>query len=68
LPIWAFLPEIVSVKLWKWEPAAIFGISIAVGAVVAHGWFSRRIELMTSRMESVLADLSHLFGKSRAND
>jgi len=46
----------------------IFGISIAVGAVVAHGWFSRRIELMTSRMESVLADLSHLFGKPRAND
>jgi biopolymer transport protein ExbB len=46
----------------------IFGISIAVGAVVAHGWFSRRIELMTSRLESVLADLSHLFGKSHTND
>jgi biopolymer transport protein ExbB len=45
----------------------IFGISIAVGAVVAHGWFTRRIELMTSRMESLLADLSHLFGQSRPN-
>jgi len=45
----------------------IFGISIAVGAVVAHGWFTRRIELMTSRMESVLADLTHLFGQSRPN-
>lgn len=38
----------------------IFGISIAVVAVVAHGWFSRRIELMTVRLESVLADLSRL--------
>ena len=41
----------------------IFGISIAVVAVVAHGWFMRRIELMTARMESVLADLSRLCAK-----
>jgi biopolymer transport protein ExbB len=41
----------------------IFGISIAVVAVVAHGWFMRRIELMTARLESVLADLSRLCAK-----
>jgi biopolymer transport protein ExbB len=41
----------------------IFGISIAVVAVVAHGWFTRRIELMTARLESVLADLSRLCAK-----
>jgi biopolymer transport protein ExbB len=38
----------------------IFGISIAVGAVIAHGWFTRRIELMTTRLEGVLADLTRL--------
>jgi biopolymer transport protein ExbB len=41
----------------------IFGISIAVVAVVAHGWFTRRIDLMTARLESVLADLSRLCAK-----
>lgn len=46
----------------------IFGISIAVVAVVAHGWFMRRIELMTARLESVLADLSRLCAKSGSND
>jgi biopolymer transport protein ExbB len=45
----------------------IFGISIAVVAVVAHGWFMRRIELMTARLESVLADLSRLCAKQGFN-
>jgi len=45
----------------------IFGISIAVVAVVAHGWFMRRIELMTARLESVLADLSRLCAKQGSN-
>lgn len=45
----------------------IFGISIAVVAVVAHGWFMRRIELMTARLESVLADLSRLCAKQGPN-
>ena len=45
----------------------IFGISIAVVAVVAHGWFMRRIELMTARLESVLADLARLCAKPGSN-
>ena len=34
----------------------IFGLAIAVPCVVAHGYFMRRIELLTARMESILAD------------
>ncbi|BCU75401.1 MotA/TolQ/ExbB proton channel family protein [Luteolibacter sp. LG18] len=41
----------------------IFGISIAVVALVAHAWFVRRIELMTARLESVLADLARFCAK-----
>jgi len=42
----------------------IFGISIAVGAVLSHGWFTRRIELMTTRLECVMADLSRICAKA----
>lgn len=35
----------------------IFGIAIAVPAVVAHGYFSRRIEKLTARLEGLLGDL-----------
>lgn len=34
----------------------IFGLSIAVPCVIAHSYFTRRIERLTARMESVLAD------------
>jgi biopolymer transport protein ExbB len=34
----------------------IFGLAIAVPCVVAHGYFTRRIERLTARMEAVLAD------------
>lgn len=33
----------------------IFGLAIAVPCVIAHSYFTRRIELITARMESVLA-------------
>jgi biopolymer transport protein ExbB len=33
----------------------IVGLAVAVPAVVAHGWFSRRIEVLVSRLESLLA-------------
>lgn len=42
----------------------IFGICIAVVATVCHGWFSRRIELMTSQLEALLSDLSRVFGQT----
>lgn len=38
----------------------IFGLSIAVPCVVAHGYFMRRIEVYTARLETLLADLSHV--------
>lgn len=38
----------------------IFGLSIAVPCVVAHGYFIRRIEVYTARLETLLADLSHV--------
>lgn len=36
----------------------IFGLAIAVPCVVAHGYFTRRIEVLTARLESLLADLA----------
>jgi len=36
----------------------IVGLAIAVPAVVAHGWFSRRIEVLASRLELLLAKLA----------
>jgi biopolymer transport protein ExbB len=34
----------------------IFGLAIAVPCVIAHSYFTRRIERLTARMEAVLAD------------
>lgn len=42
----------------------IFGLAIAVPCVVAHGYFTRRIEVLTARLESLLADLAHDCQKS----
>jgi len=36
----------------------IVGLAIAVPCVIAHSYFTRRIELLTARMESVLHDLT----------
>jgi biopolymer transport protein ExbB len=38
----------------------IFGLTIAVPCVVAHGYFTRRIEILTARLESLLADFAHV--------
>ena len=43
----------------------IFGLAIAVPCVVAHGYFTRRIEVLTARLESLLADLAHVCQKSK---
>ena len=42
----------------------IFGLAIAVPCVVAHGYFTRRIELITARLESLFADLAHVCQKA----
>lgn len=39
----------------------IFGLAIAVPAVIANGIFLRRIEVLTARLEALLADLAHAF-------
>ncbi|RYD22691.1 MAG: MotA/TolQ/ExbB proton channel family protein [Verrucomicrobiaceae bacterium] len=36
----------------------IFGLAIAVPCVIAHGFFIRRIEMLTARLEALLADLT----------
>jgi biopolymer transport protein ExbB len=36
----------------------IFGLTIAVPCVIAHGYFLRRIETLTARLETLLADLA----------
>ncbi len=45
----------------------IFGLAIAVPCVVAHGYFIRRIETLTARLESLLAHLSSVCEKSNPN-
>ncbi len=42
----------------------IFGLAIAVPCVIAHGYFTRRIEVLTARLESMLADLAHVCQKA----
>jgi biopolymer transport protein ExbB len=37
----------------------IFGLAIAVPCIIAHGHFVRRIEMLTMRLESLLASLAH---------
>lgn len=42
----------------------IFGLAIAVPCVVAHGFFTRRIDVLTARLESLLADFAHVCQKA----
>jgi biopolymer transport protein ExbB len=46
----------------------IFGLAIAVPCVVAHGYFTRRIEVLTARLESLLSDLAHVCQKAATKD
>jgi biopolymer transport protein ExbB len=41
----------------------IFGIAIAVPAVIAHVFFSRKIEKLTARLEGLLSELAHVVSK-----
>lgn len=45
----------------------IFGLTIAVPCVIAHGYFTRRIEVQTARLETLLADLASVCQKSGPN-
>jgi len=42
----------------------IFGLAIAVPGVIANGYFSRKIEMITVRLEALLAELAHVCQKS----
>lgn len=44
----------------------IFGLTIAVPCVIAHGYFTRRIEVQTARLETLLADLAAVCQKPNA--
>ncbi|MEO5712343.1 MAG: MotA/TolQ/ExbB proton channel family protein [Luteolibacter sp.] len=45
----------------------IFGLAIAVPCVVAHGYFVRRIETLTARLEALLGDLAVVCEKPNPN-
>jgi len=45
----------------------ITGLAIAVPCVIAHGYFTRRIETMTARLESLLSHLSSVCEKPNSN-
>lgn len=45
----------------------IVGLAIAVPCVVAHGYFIRRIEMLTARLESLLGDFSAQLEKPNSN-
>ena len=45
----------------------IFGLAIAVPCVIAHGYFIRRIEMLTARLESLLGNLSSVCEKPAPN-
>jgi biopolymer transport protein ExbB len=38
----------------------IFGLTIAVPCIIAHGYFIRRIEMLTARLEGLLGNLVHV--------
>jgi len=46
----------------------IVGLAIAVPCVVAHGFFSRKIEMLTVRLEALLADLAYACQKPGSNN
>jgi biopolymer transport protein ExbB len=43
----------------------IVGLAIAVPCVIAHGYFTRRIEVLTATLEALLADLANACQKLR---
>ena len=45
----------------------IFGLAIAVPSVIAHGYFIRRIETLTARLETLLASLTSVCEKPNPN-
>lgn len=45
----------------------IAGLAIAVPCVIAHSYFTRRIELLTARMESVLSDFTAAIAATNKN-
>ena len=45
----------------------IFGLAIAVPCVIAHGYFVRRIEMLTARLEGLLGDLAAVCEKPTPN-
>src|SRR5690606_33502233 len=45
----------------------IAGLAIAVPCVIAHSYFSRRVETLTARLEGLLAELVHVCRGSGQN-
>lgn len=45
----------------------IFGLTIAVPCVIAHSYFTRRIDTLTARLETLLSDLAHVCHRANPN-
>jgi biopolymer transport protein ExbB len=45
----------------------IFGLTIAVPCVIAHSYFTRRIDTLTARLETLLSDLAHVCHRAGPN-
>lgn len=45
----------------------IFGLAIAVPSVIAHGYFTRRIEMLTARLERLMSHLASVCEKPNSN-
>ena len=50
---------VIALGIAKALNTTILGLAIAVPCVVAHGYFTRRIEVFTARLEAILAEFAN---------
>ena len=59
-----FLAVTILIGIAEALTTTIFGLAIAVPCIVAHSHFIRRIELLTMRLEALLANLANACEKT----
>lgn len=55
--------ELLRLGIGRALSTTIVGLAIAVPAIIAQGWFQRRIDTMAARLEVLLTRLTHVFEK-----
>jgi biopolymer transport protein ExbB len=53
--------ELLRLGIGRALSTTIVGLAIAVPAIIAQGWFQRRIDTMAARLEVLLTRLAHTF-------